>query len=155
MKENYSLSTTRAHLSKIGIYFSNSKFRGSEENDKNRWAKCWSFIFCDASSKFLSARREEGKLRSKKNGGQSYRRERETMICALAKFLSFTDELCFPTLAFPSIIKGNDTTGHSRFMALFLSFSLSFSLCVGILERTHGKTRVAGGEGRARPLHNS
>lgn len=77
------------------------------------------------------------------------------MICALAKFLSFTDELCFPTLAFPSIIKGNDTTGHSRFMALFLSFSLSFSLCVGILERTHGKTRVAGGEGRARPLHNS
>lgn len=47
--------------------------------------------------------------------------------CALAKFLSFADELCFPTLAFPSIIKGNDTTGHSRFMALSLSlFSLLF-----------------------------
>ena len=153
MKENYSLSTTRAHLSKIGIYFSNSKFRGSEENDKNRWAKCWSFIFCDASSKFLSARREEGKLRSKKNGGQSYRRERETMICALAKFLSFTDELCFPTLAFPSIIKGNDTTGHSRFMALSLSLFLSFffSLCRDFRAYTRKNTR----EGRARPLHNS
>lgn len=55
-------------------------------------------------------------------------REREMMVCALAKFLSFADELCFPTLAFPSIIKGNDTTGHSRFMALSLSLFLFLSV---------------------------
>lgn len=62
--------------------------------------------------------KRRGKLRWKKNGGQSYQGE---MMISLAKFLSFADELCFPTLAFPSIIKGNDTTGHSFHGSLSLS----------------------------------
>lgn len=88
--------------------------------------------------------KRRGKLRWKKNGGQSYQGE---MIVSLAKFLSFADELCFPTLAFPSIIKGNDTTGHS--------FHGSLSFSVFGFQSVHGKSRVVGVEGRARPLHNS
>lgn len=67
-------------------------------------------------------------------------RERDDGEVCSPKFLSFADELCFPTLAFPSIIKGNDTTGHSRFMALsiflylciYLSISISISLSLSV-----------------------
>lgn len=74
-------------------------------------------------------------------------RERDRKMVSLAKFLSFADELCFPTLAFPSIIKGNDTIGHS--------FHGSLSFSVFGFQSVHGKSRVVGVEGRARPLHNS
>lgn len=122
LKGNYS-----TRLLKIARYFSNKTSRNSDRRNSRfgrKWRK-WTgknvrrsfFAAHHRNSYPLKEKREikvEEKWRSIVSG-------RERKMVSLAKFLSFADELCFPTLAFPSIIKGNDTTGHSFHGSLSLS----------------------------------